>query len=219
MANKFRRHRVQPARGVAPPDHPGAFWSPRPRHARFGGRQRWVVGLVTGGGSQLPLPWSCGAGAGCCCAAAGAAPATTAVIVSTNPSFIMGISFAASGAAAKETSPGEMRFLLRSPACPGMGAPPASRAADRHGAEAAAQFQRREFHRRPSLDCRESQIKLLSTLLAISQLAFCRYKNGGPWFDVYYSPASRDCPLPFQLRAKLLDFSPKLVTRHLSADG
>jgi len=51
------------------------------------------------------------------------------------------------------------------------------------------------------------------------QLAGCSVQNGARWVDVYYFQSSRDCPLPFQLRAKLLDFSPKLVTRHLSADG
>jgi hypothetical protein len=64
--------------------------------APFGGYQRWVVGLVTGGGSQLPLPWSvgAGAGAGCCCAAAGAAPARTVATVSTNHSLVMALSSA-----------------------------------------------------------------------------------------------------------------------------
>jgi hypothetical protein len=53
--------------------HPFPFHRvPRPWCAiSFAGRHRWVVGLGTGGGSQLPFPWSAGAGAGSCCAAAG----------------------------------------------------------------------------------------------------------------------------------------------------
>jgi len=47
--------------------------------------------LVTGGGSQFPLPWSTGAGAGCCCAAAGTAPARTAAIISIIHSLVTGI--------------------------------------------------------------------------------------------------------------------------------
>jgi hypothetical protein len=58
--------------------------------------QRCVVGLVTGGGSQLPLPWS--KGAPCCWAdaGAGAAPARTAAIVSMIDSLVTTNSFAAS---------------------------------------------------------------------------------------------------------------------------
>ena len=58
--------------------------------------QRWVVGLVTGGGSQLPLPWS--KGTPCCWAdaGAGAAPARTAAIVSIIDSLVTRNSFAAS---------------------------------------------------------------------------------------------------------------------------
>ena len=60
--------------------------------------------MVTGGGSQLPLPWSGGVGAGCCCAVAGAVPARTAVMVRTNDNLVTEIFLAAS--VAKETSPG-----------------------------------------------------------------------------------------------------------------
>ena len=58
--------------------------------------QRCVVGLVTGGGSQLPLPWS--KGTPCCWAdaGAGAAPARTAAIVSMIDSLVTANSFAAS---------------------------------------------------------------------------------------------------------------------------
>ena len=58
--------------------------------------QRCVVGLVTGGGSQLPLPWS--KGTPCCWAdaGAGAAPARTAAIVSMIDSLATTNSFAAS---------------------------------------------------------------------------------------------------------------------------
>ena len=58
--------------------------------------QRCVVGLVTGGGSQLPLPWS--KGTPCCWAdaGAGAAPARTAAIVSMIDSLVTTNSFAAS---------------------------------------------------------------------------------------------------------------------------
>src|SRR3954463_2709999 len=71
-------------------------------------RQRCVVGLVIGGGSQLPLPWS--KGTPCCWADAGAgvAPARTAAIVSMIDSVVTTNSFAAS--ALKGTLLGEMKF-------------------------------------------------------------------------------------------------------------
>ena len=50
--------------------------------------QRCVVGLVTGGGSQLPLPWSKGAPCFWADAGAGAAPARTAAIVSMIDSLV-----------------------------------------------------------------------------------------------------------------------------------
>ena len=58
--------------------------------------QRCVVGLVTGAGSQLPLPWS--KGTPCCWAdaGAGASPARTAAIVSMIDSLVTTNSFAAS---------------------------------------------------------------------------------------------------------------------------
>ena len=58
--------------------------------------QRCVVGLVTGGGSQLPLPWSKGAPCFWADAGAGAAPARTAAIVSMIDSLVTTNSFAAS---------------------------------------------------------------------------------------------------------------------------
>ncbi len=41
----------------------------------------------------------------------------------------------------------------------------------------------------------------------------------GMGVDLYYSPASRDCPLPFQVPAKLVDFPLKLAIRDFSANG
>src|SRR4029079_15694461 len=71
--------------------------------------QRCVVGLVTGGGSQLPLPWY--KGTPCCWADAGAgtAPARAAAIVSLIDTLVTTNSCLCR--LCKETPLGEMRFL------------------------------------------------------------------------------------------------------------
>jgi hypothetical protein len=55
-------------------------------------------------------------------------------------------------------------------------------------------------------------------LRGLGTAANCLSKPG-MGVDLYYSPASRDCKLPFQVPAKLVDFPLKLAIRDFSANG